>query len=445
MFIKLCAKLSSSESLKEAVASKSQVENIISDALEGLSEDIADYYEVEVRDEGSMQREPGMGFIPNYDAGHNYSALVPLSYLWGTGKGVPNVIQPFVDSAIEDAEKEFADDPDSEEIQDYLDTGDGYVNFDIYGIYYDEDNSRVDENTIVLVIEANEKDVASVEFTFTDTVDLENKIDSAVSELESKYEDSFKGEVNELFDDEDFWKSEKAKEQEKYGKEDGEEDHVEESLEPNENLNNLMRGKKVEEVMSTPDYFIIKLDDGTQIAFDTIRAAKLSPEQIDNLNEDDKKISLVNILKETGLVNEQKSGDSYEELASMIEKFPLHYTELPDDLLESLISDIEMSGMAKDHYEVSSFLYEEISKYLTKLDLEKSYAEDEEEGHFTLLGSDFFDEIGLSYGSDHYDYFDSSQSLDFKLTDQQASDVMKKTEEPIKENKLSLINILKNT
>ena len=112
--------------VKEAVASKGQVESIISDALEDLSEDIADYYEVEVKDEGSMQRKPGMGFIPNYDAGHNYSALVPLSYLYSTGKGVPNVIQPFVDSAIADAEEEYGD---SDEMYDALDQGDGYVNF----------------------------------------------------------------------------------------------------------------------------------------------------------------------------------------------------------------------------------------------------------------------------------------------------------------------------
>ena len=141
-----------------------------------------------------MQREPGMGFIPNYDAGHNYSALVPLSYLYSTGKGVPNVIQPFVDSAIADAEEEYGD---SDEMYDALDQGDGYVNFDIYGIYYDEDNSKVDENTIVLVIEANDKDVAAVEFTFTDTVDLENKIDAEVAKLEAQYEASFKDDVNE--------------------------------------------------------------------------------------------------------------------------------------------------------------------------------------------------------------------------------------------------------
>ena len=76
----------------------------------------------------------------------------------------------------------------------------------------------------------------------TESQEVSEEIPSSkttVSELKAQIKemilDSLKEEqVDELFDDEDFWKSEKAKEQDRYGLKPGEKPHVEEAEEDEE-------------------------------------------------------------------------------------------------------------------------------------------------------------------------------------------------------------------
>ena len=83
--------------------------------------------------------------------------------------------------------------------------------------------------------------------------------------------------INEIFDDEDFWKSEKTKEQERYGKEDGEEDHVEEAIDPlvDMDLGQIIAGglAAAGAIKALPKLVDLLGDENKEITVDSIKKA----------------------------------------------------------------------------------------------------------------------------------------------------------------------------
>jgi hypothetical protein len=120
----------------------------------------------------------------------------------------------------------------------------------------------------------------------------------------------------------------------------------------------------------------------------------------------------------------------FEDLITNIVEWPLHYVEIPADLEKKWIDDLTAYGTPQDTEEVSDYLVNNISDYLEKLDRKAGYVDSEgqpetDEGHFTMLDSDFYQELGLFYDSFMYELYTNIGLYDtYELTSQQYSDVI---------------------
>ena len=114
-----------------------------------------------------------------------------------------------------------------------------------------------------------------------------------------------------------------------------------------------------------------------------------------------------------------------EELINNITTWPLHYVDLQDSVENDMIARIQETGM-RDTYEVEEYIWQTVADHLDDLDKKAGYAEDEEEGYFTMLGPDFWQEIGWFRNSDQWDVYTSDGLLDttFTLSGQDVDDVI---------------------
>ena len=131
---------------------------------------------------------------------------------------------------------------------------------------------------------------------------------------------------------------------------------VNEALESNKNLNALMQGKEVDDVLYSGDYFVVKLDDGTHVAFDTVRAKKVSPEELERINElfDDEDFWKSERAKEQEKYGKEGGEEDHIEEAApndQVEQFKSD--ELEDlfedalyDLSQKLVNGLELEGEA---------------------------------------------------------------------------------------------------
>lgn len=148
---------------------------------------------------------------------------------------------------------------------------------------------------------------------------------------------------------------------------------------------------------------------------------ELTPEQYKDIIEAGK------LYNNDKLLNESIK---FEELIDNITKWPLHYVEIPADLEKKWIDDLTAYGTPQDTEEVSDYLVNNISDYLEKLDRKAGYVDSEgqpetDEGHFTMLDSDFYQELGLFYDSFMYElYTNIGLYGTYELTSQQYSDVI---------------------
>jgi len=91
------------------------------------------------------------------------------------------------------------------------------------------------KNNPLLQEEVKEKLLTESQEVSEEAPSSKTTVSALKAQIKEMILDSLKEEpIDELFDDEDFWKSEKAKEQEKYGLKPGEKPHVEEADEDEE-------------------------------------------------------------------------------------------------------------------------------------------------------------------------------------------------------------------
>jgi hypothetical protein len=116
----------------------------------------------------------------------------------------------------------------------------------------------------------------------------------------------------------------------------------------------------------------------------------------------------------------------FEDLITNIVEWPLHYVDPPQDILDSIANEAEQYGM--DMSEVETELWERLSKYLGTLDRNAGYADEEgyesDEGFFTIIDSDFWEDAGFTPNPDMYFYIDANFSDGYELTPEQYKDVI---------------------
>lgn len=123
---------------------------------------------------------------------------------------------------------------------------------------------------------------------------------------------------------------------------------------------------------------------------------------------------------------------NFENLVDNITKFPLHYVDLEDSLEKDMISYIQTSGMLdrRDDYEIDEYIWRTVSDYLEKLDRKAGFIDSEgrpetDEGFFTMLGSDFWGELGYFVNDDQWNVYTSVGLYDtYTLTKDEVQDVI---------------------
>jgi hypothetical protein len=123
---------------------------------------------------------------------------------------------------------------------------------------------------------------------------------------------------------------------------------------------------------------------------------------------------------------------NFENLLDNITKFPLHYVDLEDSLEKDMISYIQTSGMLnrRDDYEIDEYIWKTVSEYLEKLDRKAGFIDSEgrpetDEGFFTILGSDFWGELGYFVNDDQWNVYTSMGFDDtYTLTKDEVQDVI---------------------
>jgi hypothetical protein len=123
---------------------------------------------------------------------------------------------------------------------------------------------------------------------------------------------------------------------------------------------------------------------------------------------------------------------NFENLLDNITKFPLHYVDLEDSLEKDMISYIQTSGMLnrRDDYEIDEYIWKTVSDYLEKLDRKAGFIDSEgrpetDEGFFTMLGSDFWGELGYFVNDDQWNVYTSMGFDDtYTLTKDEVQDVI---------------------
>jgi len=120
----------------------------------------------------------------------------------------------------------------------------------------------------------------------------------------------------------------------------------------------------------------------------------------------------------------------YEGLLNSVASYPLHYVDLQDSLEQDMISDILDSGINQDTDAVITYVGKTVEEYLNKLDrkagfIDKQGRPETDEGYFTMVGSDFYEELGISINVDEWDIYTSEGLLDaYTLTGDQVDDVI---------------------
>ena len=120
----------------------------------------------------------------------------------------------------------------------------------------------------------------------------------------------------------------------------------------------------------------------------------------------------------------------FEELVNQVASYPLHYIDLQDTLELEMIADIIDSGKVDHDNAVDEYIQKTISKHLEKLDRAEGFIDkdgnlESDEGHFTMLGSDFWQELGYFINSDQWSIYTSQGKMDtYTLTGQQVDDVI---------------------
>ena len=120
----------------------------------------------------------------------------------------------------------------------------------------------------------------------------------------------------------------------------------------------------------------------------------------------------------------------FEELVNQVASYPLHYIDLQDTLELEMIADIIDSGKVDHDNAVDEYIQKTISKHLEKLDRAEGFIDkdgnlESDEGHFTMLGSDFWQELGYFINSDQWSIYTSQGKMDtYTLTGQQVDDII---------------------
>ena len=120
----------------------------------------------------------------------------------------------------------------------------------------------------------------------------------------------------------------------------------------------------------------------------------------------------------------------YEGLLNDVASYPLHYVDLQDSLERDMISDILDSGINQNTDAVITYVGKTVAEHLNKLDrkagfIDKQGRPETDEGYFTMVGSDFYEELGIFVDSNEWDIYTSEGLLDaYTLTGDQVDDVI---------------------